>query len=96
VVIVPGTGGNQLEARLTADYEANKPWCHSFRKDYFRLWLDVKTLFPPFTTCFADRLSLDYNSQSDAYSNIKGVETRVPFFGTTEGMEYLDPSLKFK
>lgn len=95
VVIVPGTGGNQLEARLTADYEANKPWCHSFRKDYFRLWLDVKTLFPPFTTCFADRLSLDYNSQSDAYSNIKGVETRVPFFGTTEGMEYLDPSLKF-
>ncbi|KAG0570197.1 hypothetical protein KC19_6G143900 [Ceratodon purpureus] len=95
VVIVPGTGGNQLEARLTAEYEATKPWCYSFRKEYFRLWLDVKTLFPPFTSCFADRLSLDYNPDTDAYSNIKGVETRVPYFGSTEGMEYLDPSLKF-
>lgn len=94
VVIVPGTGGNQLEARLTADYEAAKPWCYSFRKEYFRLWLDVKTLLPPFTACFADRLSLDYNPETDSYSNIKGVETRVPYFGTTEGMEYLDPSLK--
>jgi lysophospholipase-3 len=94
VVIVPGTGGNQLEAKLTSDYVASKPWCCSFRKGFFRLWLDVKTLFPPFTSCFADRLSLDYNPETDAYSNVKGVETRVPYFGTTEGMEYLDPSLK--
>lgn len=94
VVIVPGTGGNQLEAKLTSEYVASKPWCCSFRKGFFRLWLDVKTLFPPFTSCFADRLSLDYNPETDAYSNVKGVETRVPYFGTTEGMEYLDPSLK--
>lgn len=94
VVIVPGTGGNQLEAKLTSEYVATKPWCCSFRKGFFRLWLDVKTLFPPFTSCFADRLSLDYNPETDAYSNVKGVETRVPYFGTTEGMEYLDPSLK--
>lgn len=94
VVIVPGTGGNQLEAKLTGEYEARRPWCYNFRKDYFRLWLDVTTLFPPFTSCFADRLSLNYNPESDQYSNIKGVETRVPYFGTTEGMEYLDPSLK--
>lgn len=95
VVIVPGTGGNQLEARLTADYKATKPWCCNFRKGYFRLWLDLKTLFPPFTSCFAERLSLYYNPETDAYSNVKGVETRVPYFGTTKGMEYLDPSLKF-
>ena len=94
VVIVPGTGGNQLEARLTSEYEATKPWCYSFTKDYFRLWLDVKTLVPPFTSCFADRLSLDYNPDTDSYSNIKGVETRVPYFGSTDGIEYLDPALK--
>lgn len=94
VVIVPGTGGNQLEAKLTAEYENSKPWCYCFRQEYFRLWLDVKTLFPPFTSCFVDRLSLDYDAKTDSYSNIKGVETRVPYFGTTEGMEYLDPSLK--
>lgn len=95
VVIVPGTGGNQLEAKLTAEYDNSKPWCYCFRQEYFRLWLDVKTLFPPFTSCFVDRLSLDYDAKTDSYSNIKGVETRVPYFGTTEGMEYLDPSLKF-
>lgn len=94
VVIVPGTGGNHLEAKLTSDYEAARPWCTNFKDDYFRLWLDVKTLLPPFISCFVDQLSLDYNVETDAYSNIKGVETRVPHFGSTLSMEYLDPSLK--
>lgn len=94
VVIVPGTGGNHLEAKLTSDYEAPRPWCTNFKDDYFRLWLDVKTLLPPFISCFVDQLSLDYNAEADAYSNIKGVETRVPHFGSTLSMEYLDPSLK--
>lgn len=94
VVIVPGTGGNHLEAKLTSDYEAPRPWCTNFKDDYFRLWLDVKTLLPPFISCFVDQLSLDYNVEADAYSNIKGVETRVPHFGSTLSMEYLDPSLK--
>lgn len=94
VVIVPGTGGNHLEAKLTSDYEAPRAWCTNFKDDYFRLWLDVKTLLPPFISCFVDQLSLDYNVEADTYSNIKGVETRVPHFGSTLSMEYLDPSLK--
>jgi hypothetical protein len=94
VVIVPGTGGNQLEAKLTEDYKASSPWCYTLKKDYFRLWLDLVTLFPPFTSCFADRLALEYDPITDQYYNAKGVETRVPYFGTTESMEYLDPSFK--
>lgn len=94
VVLVPGTGGNQLEARLTKDYKPNSFWCYSFSSGYFRLWLDALSLIPPFTSCFAERMKLVYNEETKRFENLHGVETRVPHWGTTDGMEYLDPTFK--
>ncbi|KAG6540805.1 hypothetical protein Mapa_017829 [Marchantia paleacea] len=94
VVLVPGTGGNQLEARLTKDYRPGSFWCYSFSSGYFRLWLDALSLIPPFTTCFAERMKLVYNKDTERFENFPGVETRVPYWGTTDGLEYLDPTFK--
>lgn len=95
VILVPGTGGTQIEARLTKDYKPGAFWCYSFYSSYFRLWLDAFSLVPPFTTCFAERLQLVYNEETERFENFPGVETRVPYWGSTEGMEILDPTWRY-
>lgn len=100
VVLVPGAGGNQLEARLTKEYKATSWLCNKFyplKKDeggWFRLWFDVGVLLAPLTECFAERMTLYYDEELDDYRNAPGVETRVSKFGSTESLLYLDPSLK--
>ncbi|GJW67738.1 lecithin-cholesterol acyltransferase-like 1 protein [Tanacetum coccineum] len=100
VVLVPGAGGNQLEARLTKEYKATSWLCNKFyplKKDeggWFRLWFDVGVLLAPLTECFAERMTLYYDEELDDYRNAPGVETRVSEFGSTESLLYLDPSLK--
>ncbi|KAL8226399.1 hypothetical protein R6Q57_016231 [Mikania cordata] len=100
VILIPGAGGNQLEARLTAEYKATSWWCNRFyplKKDedgWFRLWFDIGVLLAPLTECFADRMTLYYEPEIDDYRNAPGVETRVSHFGSTQSLLYLDPSFK--
>mmetsp|Transcript_105321 Transcript_105321/g.187210 ORF Transcript_105321/g.187210 Transcript_105321/m.187210 type:complete len:402 (-) Transcript_105321:26-1231(-) len=90
VVIIPGDGSNQLEAKL------NKPstvsWLCSKKSDWFRLWLDTAMLIAD-TKCWADNIRLIYDEQNDKLSNNFGVETRVPGWGETSSFEELDPGL---
>ncbi|GFZ10145.1 alpha/beta-Hydrolases superfamily protein [Actinidia rufa] len=100
LILVPGNGGNQLEARLTAEYKPTSLFCtrrHPARKDedgWFRLWFDLSVLLAPYTQCFAHRMTLHYDAVLDDYRNTPGVETRVPHFGSTESLLYLNPRLK--
>ncbi|KAJ6822783.1 lecithin-cholesterol acyltransferase-like 1 [Iris pallida] len=99
LVIIPGSGGNQLEARLSKEYKPSSLLCSPVgrkRRGYwFRLWFDPPSvLVPPLTHCFAERMTLYYHRDIDDYRNAPGVETRVPHFGSTEGLLYLDPNLK--
>lgn len=100
LILVPGSGGNQLEARLTSEYKPTSPWCgrwnpiHKDKEGWFRLWFDLSVLLAPFTSCFADRMTLYYDQDVDDYHNAPGVETRVSGFGSTESLLYLDPHLK--
>ncbi|KAJ7297080.1 hypothetical protein O6H91_Y081600 [Diphasiastrum complanatum] len=95
VVLVPGTGGNQVYARLTNAYKPGSVLCWSWGdSSFFRLWLSVLQIVPPFTQCFAERMKLEYNADTKRFQNAEGVETKVPYFGSTESMEYLDPALK--
>ncbi|KAK3231203.1 hypothetical protein Dsin_003084 [Dipteronia sinensis] len=100
LILVPGSGGNQLEARLTSDYKPSRLLCNRWypitkhEDGWFRLWFDPSVLFSPFTKCFADRMMLHYDSHIDDYLNAPGIETRVPHFGSTQSLLYLDPSLK--
>lgn len=99
VVLVPGSGGNQLEARLTPSYHPGSFICriwhgHAKPGDWFRLWFDASVLVSPLLKCFAERMTLHYDATADDYRNAPGVETRVPYFGSTLGLLYLDPNLK--
>lgn len=100
LVLIPGSGGNQLEARLTKKYKPTNLVCKRWypaRKDkngWFRLWFDASVLLAPFTKCFAERMTLYYDDDLDDYRNAPGVETRVPHFGSTQSLLYLDPHLK--
>ncbi|KAM7266663.1 hypothetical protein ACFE04_004560 [Oxalis oulophora] len=101
IILVPGNGGNQLEARLTKTYKPSNPFCsrkwNPIVKDkdgWFRLWFEPTVLLSPFTKCFAERMTLYFDKGLDDFRNAPGVETRVPHFGSTNSLRYLDPSLK--
>ncbi|KAJ0981821.1 hypothetical protein J5N97_010076 [Dioscorea zingiberensis] len=98
VVLVPGSGGNQIEARLTSEYKPSSLVCALSalrpKGSWFRLWFQPSVIVAPLTQCFAERMMLYYDDELDDYHNAPGVETRVPFFGSTEGLMYLDPHLK--
>jgi pimeloyl-ACP methyl ester carboxylesterase len=90
IVIVPGDGSNQLEARLNKPSTVS-PLCHK-KSDWYRLWLDSSQLLIA-TSCWSDNIKLLYNEASDTLSNNYGVETRVPDFGGTSSFEELDPAV---
>ncbi|KAI5081529.1 hypothetical protein GOP47_0004712 [Adiantum capillus-veneris] len=112
VILIPGAGGNQLEAKLTPRYRPSSWLCRPatfslptiFKQQraeqkenedgFFRLWLNVPGILPPFTTCFAERIRLSYNPETGSCENAPGVKSRVPYFGSTSGMAYLDPSFR--
>ncbi|XP_020083777.1 lecithin-cholesterol acyltransferase-like 1 [Ananas comosus] len=97
VVLIPGNGGNQLEARLTSEYEPSSLVCRLNKNGgwWFRLWFDpAAVVLRGLTRCFAERMTLRYDPQIDDYRNAPGVDTRVPYFGSARGIRYLDPHLK--
>lgn len=100
VILIPGSGGNQLEARLTAEYKRSSWACsrwYPLNKDpdgWFRLWFDPTVLLGPFTKCFNRRMMIYYDLHQDDYRNAPGVDTRVPHFGSTNPLLYLNPNLK--
>jgi len=89
VVLVPGDGGNQLEARLAKPSDSTG--CPTERS-WYRLWLDVWQLRKGQLSCWAENIKLLYNKTSKTSSNVEGVFTRVPGWGDTSSIEYLDPS----
>lgn len=89
VIIVPGDGSNQLEAKL------DKPsvphiFCEK-KADWYRIWLNTADLIAT-TSCWADNIKLVVDA-TGASANAPGVMTRVPHWGSTAGLEELDPSL---
>ena len=54
--IVPGTGGNQLEAKLVGKPSKPALYCHSTTSSYFTLWLDIKSLLPFSINCWVDNI----------------------------------------
>lgn len=50
-------------------------------------------MLPGAIGCWADNIRLAFNETSQRMGNAPGVEVKVPYFGTTKGVSYLDPSL---
>ncbi|XP_075433052.1 lysosomal phospholipase A and acyltransferase isoform X3 [Ascaphus truei] len=91
VVLVPGDLGNQLEAKL--DKQSVVHYVCSKKTDYyFTLWLNLELLLPLVIDCWIDNIRLVYNRTSRTTASPDGVDVRVPGFGFTYPLEFLDPS----
>ncbi|CAG2203406.1 LYPLA3 [Mytilus edulis] len=89
VILVPGDGGSQIEAKLNKT-TAN-PFCYRHTEGYYNLWVNQEELFPHTITCFTDNMRLVYDKQKHVTRNSPGVETRIPGWGETQTVEWLDP-----
>ncbi|XP_036897355.1 phosphatidylcholine-sterol acyltransferase isoform X2 [Sturnira hondurensis] len=89
VILVPGCMGNQLEAKLDKPDVVN--WmCYHKTEDFFTIWMDFNMFLPVGVDCWIDNTRVVYNRSSGRVSNAPGVQIRVPGFGKTHSVEYLD------
>jgi len=91
VILIPGDLGNQLEAHLDKPSNPNST-CPTVTSSWYRLWLDVWQLREGRIGCWAENMKLVYKKTARTCSNVEGVFTRVPGWGDTSSMEYVDPS----
>ncbi|XP_058814274.1 phospholipase A2 group XV-like isoform X2 [Topomyia yanbarensis] len=75
----------------------NKPssvhfYCQKTSDTYFNLWLNKELLLPLVIDCWIDNMRLYYNSTTRKTQNSPGVEIRIPGFGSSESVEWIDPS----
>ncbi|KAK7861832.1 hypothetical protein R5R35_000592 [Gryllus longicercus] len=91
VILVPGDGGSQVEAKLhkkdTVHY-----LCQKNTQDYFNIWLNMELLVPIVIDCWIDNIKLVYDNKTRKTYNSDGVDIRIPGFGNTSTVEWLDPS----
>nr|CAB3264917.1 group XV phospholipase A2-like [Phallusia mammillata] len=85
VVFVPGDAGSLMEARN------NNPGGYG-GGSWFRIWLDILLLLPHNIHNYVENILMTFDPATNTSSNVPGVQTRVPHFGTTLSMEYIDPS----
>jgi len=67
----------------------------STESDWYDLWLNLEQMVPQLIDCWVDNVKLVYDSDTRTTRNTEGVETRIPGFGNTSTVEYLDTSQRF-
>ena len=89
IVIVPGLSGSQLQGKLNRT-SVRHFYCSKVY-DWYNMWLNLEELLPPADNCLVDNIRLFCDATTGRCHNQEGVSTRVPGFGNTTTIEYLDP-----
>ncbi|KAI4466428.1 lecithin-cholesterol acyltransferase-related [Holotrichia oblita] len=90
-IFIPGDGGSQVEAKINKTNSVHYI-CAKTSTDYFNIWLNLELLVPVVIDCWIDNIKLRYDNVTRRTLNTDGVEIRIPGFGSTEPVEWLDPS----
>ncbi|KAJ0182152.1 hypothetical protein K1T71_002874 [Dendrolimus kikuchii] len=91
VILIPGDGGTQLEAKLNRSNVVHYI-CTKASADYYNIWLNLELLVPYIIDCWVDNLRLEYDNVTRTTRSPPGVDIRVPGFGNPDPVEWLDPS----
>ncbi|CAH2067613.1 unnamed protein product, partial [Iphiclides podalirius] len=91
VILIPGDGGSQLEAKLNKTNVVHYI-CAKTSNDFFNIWLNLELLVPYVIDCWVDNTRLEYDNVTRTTRYPEGVEIRVPGWGNPEPVEWLDPS----
>lgn len=91
VILIPGDGGSQIDAKLNKTTSVHY-LCQKQTNDYFNIWLNMELLVPFVIDCWIDNMKLVYDNRTRTTRNPDGVNLRIPGFGGTESVEWLDPS----
>uniref|UniRef100_A0A4W5MXY0 Lecithin-cholesterol acyltransferase n=1 Tax=Hucho hucho TaxID=62062 RepID=A0A4W5MXY0_9TELE len=65
-------------------------WMCYKKTDFFTLWIDLNMFMPIGIDCWIDNIRIVYNRTTGKTSNSAGVTVRVPGFGQTYSVEFLD------
>uniref|UniRef100_A0A1I8P7E8 Group XV phospholipase A2 n=1 Tax=Stomoxys calcitrans TaxID=35570 RepID=A0A1I8P7E8_STOCA len=90
VIFVPGDGGSQVDARLNKSSSPNV-WCVK-TSDWFNLWLNLELIVLPAVYCWVDNVKLYYDNVTRTTHNTPGVDIRIPGWGSSEVVEWIDPT----
>ena len=94
VLIIPGTGGSRLEAKLYTP-SVTHFYC-SRTSDWYTLWPSLVQLIPPAINCWVENIMFLLSPSTHEYSNNLDVITRVPDpDGSTLNFEYLDAAINY-
>jgi len=93
IVLVPGNGGSQVEGKINKTEVVH--YVCSKTSDWFTMWLNLELMIPEIIDCWVDNVKLKYDNVTHKTSNNDGVEIRIPGFGNTTTVEWLDPSHRF-
>lgn len=91
VILVPGDGGSQVEAKLNKTSVVHY-LCEKTSSNYFNIWLNLELLVPIIIDCWIDNIKLVYDNVTRTTRNQDGVDVRIPGWGDPFVVEYLDPS----
>ncbi|KAL6639387.1 hypothetical protein ACP70R_023117 [Stipagrostis hirtigluma subsp. patula] len=93
IILVPGMGCSDLEARLTEAYHPSAPRCGALKgKGWFGLWTNASDLQAyDYVECFEEQMRLVYDPVLNDFRNLHGVEARLTNFSSARGFRYKDP-----
>ncbi|OXU27331.1 hypothetical protein TSAR_007291 [Trichomalopsis sarcophagae] len=91
VIFVPGDGGSQVEASVNKTTVVHY-LCEKVSSGFFNIWLNLELLVPIIIDCWIDNMKLLYNNETRKSRNPDGVDIRIPGWGDSFVVEYLDPS----
>jgi len=92
VVIVPSLLGNKIEAKL--DKNHSNFWYCDRHADWYTIWLNTDEWYPFIFNCWIEDFTLQYDYDSQNYSNPDGVQTRYGTYGDVDSVQFIDDAHK--